>query len=108
MRLYRNHRRTLALAAAVAGLLGAPDIAAAQSKIYPPSSDCANQATIAERLLCGRQELRRQQGLSVEQPAAAPPRVDEPGPFPDRPLPSGALRPIPGEPIQPNTASPNH
>ncbi|GAB2175800.1 hypothetical protein [Dongia sp. agr-C8] len=103
-----NHRRSFALAAAVAGIMTMPGTATAQSKIYPPDTDCANQPTIAERLLCGRQEFRRQHGLSVEQPDAATP--DEPGPFPDQPLPPAELRPAPGQSgkMPPNTASPNH
>lgn len=98
----------IVLAAAIAGALTLPGMASAQSKIYPPGANCANEATISERLLCGRQEFRRQHGLSVDQRDAAP--SDEPGPFPDQPMPPTDLRAEPGQPgeMQPNTASPNH
>jgi hypothetical protein len=100
--------------AAVAGLLAATDIASAQTKIYPPGTDCANQATIAARLLCGRQEYRREHGLSVMQPTivpegSAPDSVDEPDPIPTRPAPSALVLPSGQEmKAQSNTASPNH
>ncbi|WP_395023053.1 hypothetical protein [Dongia sp.] len=102
-----NSRQNLVLAAAVAAVI-IPGIASAQSKVYPPEADCANQPTIAERLLCGRQEFRRQQGVSVETPNGLTP--GEPGPFPDQPMPPAELRPAPGqaEELEPNTASPNH
>lgn len=106
--------RIFTLAVAVAGLLTASDIASAQTKIYPPGTDCANQATIAARLLCGRQEYRREHGLSVVQPTIVPEgpvpdSVDEPEPIPTQPAPAELLRPS-GQQIQsqPNTASPNH
>jgi hypothetical protein len=110
MRLRRNHRRSLALAAALVGVAILPAVAAAQTKIYPPGSDCANQPTIAERLLCGRQEFRREHGLSVEQPTIVPPgSVRQPEPLPEPPMPPSQVSPTPGqEEMQPNTASPNH
>jgi hypothetical protein len=96
------------LAAALAGIAAMPAISAAQTKIYPPGSDCANQPTIAERLLCGRQEFRREHGLSVQQPTIVPPgSVEQPQPFPE-PMPHPELRPDEEEQIAPNTASPNH
>jgi hypothetical protein len=115
MRIDRTHPRTAALAAAVAGLLSAPGIASAQTKIYPPGTDCANQPTIAERLLCGRQEFRREHGLSVVQPTivpedSVPGSVDEPDPIP-QPKPPAELQAPSQQPQmmqQPNTASPNH
>jgi hypothetical protein len=115
MRIRWNHRRSLALTFAVAGVVTVPMVAAAQTKIYPPGTDCANLPTIAERLLCGRQEFRRQHNLSVEQPTivpqgSVPGTVDEPEPFPEQPMPQPELRLVPGqeERLQPNTASPNH
>ena len=36
-----------------------PPPAMAEDKIFPPGTECANLPTIADRLLCGRQELRR-------------------------------------------------
>jgi hypothetical protein len=111
MRFRTPCRRTVLLAAALAGLLSVPGIAVAQTKIYPEGADCANQATIAERLLCGRQEFRREHGLAVVQPTIVPPgTVDEPEPILPGPTPPIALRP-PAEQqerLQPNTASPSH
>jgi hypothetical protein len=73
-----NHRALFALALA-AGMVVLPLAAASgQSKIYPPGTDCANQPTIAERLLCGRQEFRRQSETSVPQPAPLPGVNSEP------------------------------
>jgi hypothetical protein len=115
MRTRRKHRRSLAVAFGFAGVIAMPLVAAAQTKIYPPGTDCANLPTIAERLLCGRQEFRRQQGISVEQPTivpqgSVPGTADEPEPFPQQPMPQPELRLVPGqqERMQPNTASPNH
>jgi hypothetical protein len=111
MRWSMNYRRAIALAVAVAGVVGASGIAAAQTKIYPPGTDCANLPTIAERLLCGRQEFRREHGLSVEQPTIVPQgSVDEPDPIP-QPMPPAELQSPSEQPQpmqQPNTASPNH
>ena len=108
MRLSRTCLNTLVSAAAIAGALAAP--AFAQTKIYPPGTDCANQPTIAERLLCGRQEFRRQSGTSTETPAPTPPAgLDEDRPFPDQPMPPPAdLRPAPEPQLLLRTASPNH
>jgi len=111
-----RYRRTftLAAAAAIAGLVAASEIASAQTKIYPPGTDCANQATIAERLLCGRQEYRREHGLSVVQPTivpdgSSPGSVDEPNPIPAQPAPAQLVPPREQEmQAQPNTASPKH
>jgi hypothetical protein len=111
MRVDRHCRRTALLAAVVAGLLNVPGIAAAQTKIYPEGTDCANQATIAERLLCGRQEFRRQHGLAVVQPTIVPPgTVEEPEPILPGPTPPIELRrpSAQQERLQPNTASPRH
>jgi hypothetical protein len=109
-----RYSKTFTVAAALAGFLTATDIAAAQTKIYPPGTDCANQRTIAERLLCGRQEYRREHGLSVVQPTivpegSVPSAVDEPNPIPAQPAPSELVLPSGlGTQSQPNTASPNH
>jgi hypothetical protein len=115
MRCRRNHSRALALPIAAAVLLCGAGIAGAQTKIYPPGTDCANQPTIAERLLCGRQEYRREHGLSVVQPTivpqgSAPNSVDEPDPIPDAPVPGALVLPSTEPQLmqQPNTASPNH
>lgn len=110
MRALRSHRRVLSLVGAIVGVLTMPVVASAEDKIYPPGTDCANQPTIAERLLCGRQEFRRQSGTSVEQPTEAPPApLDEDRPFPDTPAPPADLRPAPDQPTYlPRTSSPNH
>jgi len=107
MSFCRNDRRTIALAAAVAGLMAMPAIAAAEDKIYPPGTDCANQPTIVGRLLCGRQEYRRQHGVSVEQPTVAPETRDN-EPFPDPPSAQMEERLDTPQQLQPNTASPKH
>jgi len=111
MRVGRNYRRPILPAVFVAGLLSASGIAVAQTKIYPEGTDCANQSTIAERLLCGRQEFRREHGLAVVQPTIVPPgTVDEPEPILPGPTPPILWR-QPSEQqerLQPNTASPSH
>ena len=105
----RINHRILSLSFAVAGILALPAVASAQNKIYPPGTDCANQPTIAERLLCGRQEFRRQQGSSVEQPnQAAPAPLDEDRPFPDQPTSPTDLQPPPAQQSLPRTSSPTH
>ena len=100
----------LSLVGAIAGVLTMPAVASAEDKIYPPGTDCANQPTIAERLLCGRQEFRRQSGTSVEQPMeASPAPLDGDQPFPDTPAPPADLRPPPDQPTYlPRTSSPSH
>jgi len=74
--------RALIFAGLTVSLLLTPMVAASgQSKIYPPGTDCANLPTIAERLLCGRQEFRREQGVSNTRPAP----LDESGKIEGRP-----------------------
>jgi hypothetical protein len=94
-------QRTLMAAVLAAGSLLPATAALGEDKIYPPGTDCANQPTIAERLLCGRQEFRRQSGVSTEQPA----------PLPEQPAlsPSVAEDPRIATPLdaQQRTASPN-
>ncbi|MDQ7250921.1 hypothetical protein [Dongia sedimenti] len=109
MRVSRSHGRLLSLAGAVVGILTLPIAASAQAKIYPPGTDCANQPTIAERLLCGRQEFRRQSGTAIETPDQTPPAaLDEDRPFPDQPVPPPAsLSPAPEPQPLPRSASPN-
>jgi hypothetical protein len=70
-----THRALITLALAAGFAVLPLSAASGQDKIYPPGTDCANQPTIAERLLCGRQEFRRQSETSVPQPAP-PPNVD--------------------------------
>jgi hypothetical protein len=106
----RVNRRILSLVFATAAILAMPAVASAQSKMYPPGTDCANQPTIAERLLCGRQEFRRQQqGSSVEQPNEIPPApLDEDRPFPDQPTLPADIRLPPAQQQLPRTSSPDH
>jgi hypothetical protein len=98
----------LSRVAAIAGVLTMPVVASAEDKIYPPGTDCANQPTIAERLLCGRQEFRRQSGTAVEQPTETPPPLDEERPFSDPPAPPADLRPPDQPTYLPRTSSPSH
>jgi hypothetical protein len=94
------------LLGALAGLCALPVAASAEDKIYPPGTDCANQPTIAERLLCGRQEFRRQSGTSVEQPMEVPPSQQDRSKAFQEPTPAPtALTPITE---QQRTSSPNH
>ncbi len=109
MRALRNHRSLLPLVGAIAGVLAMPVIASAEDKIYPPGTDCANQPTIAERLLCGRQGFRRQSGTSVEQPKEVPAPLDQERPFPATPAHPADLGPVPDQPSTlPRTSSPTH
>ena len=111
MRISDSHRRTLLFAAAIAAMVGAsPGAVSAEDKIYPPGTDCANQPTIAERLLCGRQEYRRQHGISVQQPEQVPPAPQDEGQvFPETPTAPMDVRPSPREQEQlPRTSSPNN
>jgi hypothetical protein len=109
MRVSPKHRPALAFAAAIAAVLTLPVHAGAQTKIYPPGTDCANQPTIAERLLCGRQEFRRQPGASVEQPTAIPPAPQGADrPFPETPAPPPVDLTTPAVQELSRTASPNH
>jgi hypothetical protein len=103
-------RKMLALVAAIASVIALPAAASAQAKIYPPGTDCANQPTIAGRLLCGRQELRRQSGTAIEQPMEKPPEPRlESEPFPEQPGVRPNLLLAPEQQLQsPRTASPNH
>jgi len=100
----------LSLVAAIAGVLTMPVVASAEDKIYPPGTDCANQPTIAERLLCGRQEFRRQSGTPVEPPTeTSPAPLEEDRPFPDTPPPPADLRSPPDQSTDlPRTSSPSH
>ena len=105
MRISKRHRSILI--AALVGFSALPIAASAEDKIYPPGSDCANQPTIAERLLCGRQEFRRQSDTSVEQPMEKPPSLEGRGPaLPDSPPVHNEL--TPQQQLVPRTSSPNH
>jgi hypothetical protein len=80
-------KQVLLSIAATVGILSAMSTTAlAQTKVYPPGTDCANQPTIAERLLCGRQQFRRESGMPL--PPASP----------DLPRDDGVARPEPMAP----------
>ena len=83
-------RGCLHLAIVIAALSMAVPIAAAD-ETYPPGTECANLRTIAERLLCGRQELKRNDAAVQEQKNVPPPPYDGYSPDPDQaqPPPSG-------------------
>jgi hypothetical protein len=68
-------RRCLHLGAVIVALWVATAVAAAD-ETYPPGTECANLRTIAERLLCGRQELKRNDAAVQEQKNVAPPPYD--------------------------------
>jgi len=74
----------------IALIVATPAIVATADTIYPPGTECANLPTIAERLLCGRQELKRGDA-ATQQPNVPPPPYDGYSPDPDaaQPPPSG-------------------
>jgi len=106
--------RALIFVGLTAGMLVTPMVAASgQSKIYPPGTDCANLPTIAERLLCGRQELRRQSETSTPVPAPGPTdenrSLEGQRPLPSRQEMEPALLPVPHRAeSQGRTSSPLH
>jgi hypothetical protein len=65
----------------------------ADNVTYPPGTDCANLATIAARLLCGRQELKRGDAAVQQQQSVPAPPYDGYSPDPDaaQPPPGGTL-----------------
>jgi len=90
----------------VAAMLAAAPVAWARADtVYPPGTECANLPTIADRLLCGRQELKRGDAVT-RQPNVPPPPYDGYSPDPDaaQPPPSGTTNPPPL--VLPNTNSP--
>jgi len=88
-----------------AALLGTTMIAppAFADEVYPPGTECANLRTIAERLLCGRQELKR--GDAATKQNVPPPPYDGYSPDPDQaqPPPGMVINPATGLPVT-NTA----
>lgn len=68
---------------------------------YPPGTECANLATIAARLLCGRQELKRGDAAVQQQQNVPAPPYDGYSPDPDdaQPPPNGTqAAPTPAQP----------
>jgi hypothetical protein len=97
-------RRCLHLATVIVGLSMAAGIAAAD-ETYPPGTECANLRTIAERLLCGRQELKRNDAAVQEQKNVPSPPYDGYSSDPDQaqPPPSGTSSTVtPGLPSNPS------
>jgi len=94
-----------------AGLALSSVAARADDATYPPGTECANQPTIAGRLLCGRQELRQnpnaaQQGQNV--PAApydgyTPDEEASPRPATPAPIPVPGATPVPTAPGAPGS-----
>jgi hypothetical protein len=103
-----THRALITIALTAALLVLPVAAASAQTKIYPPGTDCANLPTIGERLLCGRQEFRRQSETSVPQPAP-PPGIDRiPDREPQSPVFDESTPLLVPKASQNRTASPNH
>lgn len=73
---------------------------ASADEVYPPGTECANLRTIAERLLCGRQELKRGDAAVQEQKNVPAPPYDGYSPDPDQ------AQPPPGTVISPTTGLP--
>jgi hypothetical protein len=82
-----RHGTLLALALYALVPIGAADA----DQVFPPGTECANLRTIAERLLCGRQELKRGDAAVQQQQNVPPPPYDGWSPDPDQaqPPPSG-------------------
>ena len=76
--------RCLWLAPWLAIAVALPMSAALADQTYPPGTECANLRTIAERLLCGRQELKRGDATVQEQKNVPPPPYDGWSPDPDQ------------------------
>ena len=93
-----NALRSFLGAAILAAL---PTVTASADQIYPPGTECANLPTIAERLLCGRQELKRGDTAVQQQQNVPPPPYDGYSPDPDQ------AQPPPGTEIAPAPALPN-
>jgi hypothetical protein len=72
-----------------------PLASASADETYPPGTECANLRTIAERLLCGRQELRRGDAAVQQQQNVPAPPYDGYSPDPDQ------AQPAPGTQIEP-------
>ena len=84
--------------------------AATADETYPPGTECANLRTIAERLLCGRQELKRGDAAVQQQQNVPPPPYDGYSPEPDQaqPPPPGTT-PLPTpttQPVSPQSVNP--
>ena len=88
------NRRHLTLVTLI--LIAGPARIAMADPVYPPGTGCANLPTIAARLICGRQELKRGDAAARE-PNVPPPPYDGYSPDPD------AAQPPPGS----YTAEPN-
>jgi hypothetical protein len=91
-------RRSLWLAPWLVMTVAVLPVPALADETYPPGTECANLRTIAERLLCGRQELKRGDAAVQEQKNVPPPPYDGWSPDPDQ------AQPPPGMQV-PNTTT---
>ena len=82
-------------------LAASPMATASADQVYPPGTECANLRTIAERLLCGRQELKRGDAAVGQQQNISPPPYDGYSPDPDQ------AQPPPGTRIEPTPDLPD-
>jgi hypothetical protein len=96
-----NISRFLLGAALVLAVL--PITTATADEVYPPGTECANLRTIAERLLCGRQELKRGDAATQQNVPAPPYDGYSPDPDQAQPPPGMVISPTTGLPIT-NTA----
>ena len=85
--------RTSSIALALAVSAFAPALASADDVTYPPGTNCANLPTLSARLVCGRQELRRDDPASREN--VTPPPYDGYSPDPEQAQPPPGLVPAP-------------
>jgi hypothetical protein len=97
-------RRPNCRCAALALILAAAPIASTTAdQIYPPGTECANLRTIAERLLCGRQELKRGDAGVQQQQNVPPPPYDGYSPDPDEAQPPPGVAPTVPSPAVPES-----
>lgn len=96
----------LRLLSCVALIVAAAPVPVTADTVYPPGTECANLPTIAGRLLCGRQELKRGDA-AARQPSVPAPPYDGYSPDPDaaQPPPNGTTN-TPPPLVLPNTNSP--
>jgi hypothetical protein len=101
-------RQTILRGTCIALVLAVVPMAAAMAdETYPPGTECANLRTIAERLLCGRQELKRGDAGVQQQQNVPPPPYDGYSPDPDEAQPPPGVSPtlpspaVPGSPTAP-------
>ncbi len=84
-------------------LAALPATEAVADQVFPPGTECANLPTIAERLLCGQQELKRGDA-ATQRPNPQPPPYDGWSPDPDQAQPPPNMQSVP--PQAPSDTSP--